>query len=564
MFRTYGKKISGSEIMVLGLVLATALVLRLWGTSFGLPHIHHSDEGFEVYRAVRLGMGSFDFDRWAKGGYYFLLFFEYGVYFVLMWVTGAVSSVSDFAVQFVNDPSLFWKIGRVTTAILGTCTVCLSWWQGRRMGGPWVGLFTAWFLALSFRHVEDSHYITVDVPMTLFAFWSVVMVVEDVEKRQRLNPYLFAFVAAFALLNKITAVVLFVPYFVGSLLRGGVRGHRGLLTAATLLPVVGAGVIYLVANPSFVTNLYHVFYFLRDVFFGLPVTDQHTVVVQQTNLWLFYISALAKSQGLGVLVMAVFGVGVAIARRSRGMLIHLAFVLPLFLLIAGSSPGTLYYERYITPLLPGLCLFAGIGLEAAIRQLPLRKGTEFLVASTVAILLTLEPGLASIRFDQKLTRPDTRTLALHWVEENIPDGSRILLEGFPEASSQLSVPLKNTERNIRTMIERLEKTDPGKAKYWKLKLQVQSPPAYDLVTVRYREAFGALAEYRNQGVEYMVLRRDRFVPGRSYPRLSVQAVQSRYSFYEELRKDKRNDLLIAFDPALSGDGGYGIEVWRVR
>ena len=178
--KTDSVRLGRLEITVLGVVLLTALALRLWGVFYGLPHIYHTDEGMEVHRAVRLGMGGFDLYRWGKGGYYFLLFFEYGLYFVVQLVTGAVSGVSEFAMNFVRDVTPFWKIGRVTTAVLGTCTVLLVWWQGRRMGRPWGGLLGAWFLALSFQHIVDSHFINVDIPMALFAFWSVIMVVEDV------------------------------------------------------------------------------------------------------------------------------------------------------------------------------------------------------------------------------------------------------------------------------------------------------------------------------------------------------------------------------------------------
>ena len=186
------------EAALLGIVLLVAFLVRLWGAYFGLPHVYHPDEGFEVYRALRLGMGGFDFERVAKGGYYFLLFAEYGVYFVLLFVTGANSSVQGFAEHFVADPGAFWRIGRTTTVFLGTFTVGLVWWQGRRMGSSRAGLLAALFLALSFRHVVDSHYVTVDVPMTLFAFWAIAMIVEDVSGRGRLRTWPFALVAASA------------------------------------------------------------------------------------------------------------------------------------------------------------------------------------------------------------------------------------------------------------------------------------------------------------------------------------------------------------------------------
>ena len=65
---------------ILLLILAVALVLRLWGIWFGLPYLYQVDEGHEVLRAMRLGMGSFDFNRNLKGGYFYLLFFEYAIY----------------------------------------------------------------------------------------------------------------------------------------------------------------------------------------------------------------------------------------------------------------------------------------------------------------------------------------------------------------------------------------------------------------------------------------------------------------------------------------------------
>jgi len=550
------------ELTVLAFILLTALYLRLWGGFFGLPHIYHTDEGFEVYRAVRLGMGEYDLTRQGKGGYYYLLFLEYGVYFLLSLITGAVSSVWDFAMEFVRDPSPFWKIGRVTTAVLGTCTVLLVWWQGRRMGGPWSGLLGAWFLALSFRHILYSHYITVDVPMALFAFWSVVMVVEDVEGRQRLNPFLFPIVAAFAVLNKLPAAVLFVPYFLASLMRGGIRGDRGLLSRATLLPAIGTGVIYLVANPGFIRP--SVLNRLIDIVTGYTILDSSSAFVEHgPNLWVFYFSVLRESEGLVLLALALLGIGVGLAARRLGAVLHLAFLLPFFLLIA-MTPSFYYYKRYVIPFLPGLCLFAGMGLESLIRRIQVPRPAAFVLGSVLAGLVTLGPGLTAVRFNQKLTRVDTRTLTVEWIENNIPHESRILLEGFPEDSAQLSVPLKNIKKNIRAMVERLQKTDPGKAKYLTLKRQIQTGPAYDLMTVQWTEDWGTLEYFRGQRVQYVVVNQKVFLPeGRTHAAFPKSTVQTRIAFYQQLRKDNEAELLVTFDPADTGGRGYLMEVWRL-
>ncbi len=556
-------RLSRLELAVLGAVLLTALTVRLWGAFFGLPHIYHLDEGFEVYRAVRLGMGGFDMERWPKGGYYFLLFIEYGVYFVVMFLTGAVSGVWDFATHFVTNPEPFWKIGRVTTAVLGLATVFLVWWHGRRIAGPWCGLAAAWFLALSYFHVESSHYITVDVPMTLCAFWSIAMVVDDVTGRRRLNPYLYAPVAAFAVLCKFPAILLVLPYIAGSLMRGGLTGPRGLLTRATILPAVAAMAIYLVLNPGFLLNVTAP---LRMLF------DSSTIVgtvgaTEQANLWLFYINALRRSQGEGTMLIALIGIAIALVRYRREAILHLAFLVPFFLSIAGSQSSHLYYERYVLPLLPGLCLFAGIAMAVAIDRLRPRLSPRALFASgaAAAILLVLVPAWDVIRLDRKFSRPDTRTQAVDWIAANIPEGSRILIQGAGETETQLAIPLTNIPANIERMIERLRQTDPGKALYWELRLKHHSGPAYDLLTVPRHDLWGTLAEYRAAGARYFVLRRLGFAPDVDEdPRKDREWTRTRQSFYQEMLDDDRAELLIAFDPKKTRSAGTHIEIWRLQ
>jgi len=534
---------------------------------FGLPHIFHPDEGFEVYRALRLGMGEFDLEQVAKGGYYFLLFFEYGVYFVWMYLIGTVSGVSEFALSFIRDPTPFWMIGRITTAVLGVCTVFLVWWQGRSMGGePWSGLLGACFLAVSYRHVIESHYITVDVPMTLFAFWSIFMIVEDVEGRQRLNPYLFAFVAAFAILNKLPAIVLFVPYFLGALFRGGLRGNRGALTWSTLAPALGAMVIYVLANPTIIIKFTVVVHFLGEIFLGLPEQGNDSPgIEQQKNLWVFYLNALWESQGIVVSLLVLLGAAIVLVKRSNAGLLHLSFIVPLFVLTAGSTTSHLYYERYIVPLLPGLCLLGGFGAEFVVTKLRIRTPVLVLAGVAVVIVAIIEPGMASVRFNQKLAKENARTLTSQWIEQHIPAGSRILIEGFPEDTAQISVPLQNSNDNVQAMIKELETSDPNKALFWRLRLQVRTGPTYDLITVDQREDWGSLCSYGDQGVEYVVLRPNFFLPGgRDFSKYRESAVQSRFRFYDELRGSDAVELRTAFDPSKIGGRGYLTEVWELR
>ncbi|NNE44572.1 MAG: phospholipid carrier-dependent glycosyltransferase [Gemmatimonadetes bacterium] len=547
-------------------LLVVALGLRLWGSWFGLPHVFHADEGFEVYRAVRLGMGGFDFDRVAKGGYYYLLFLEYGFYFVWLFVTGAISGVSDFAARFVSDPSGFWKIGRATTAVLGTATVAAVWWQGRRIGGARVGWLAAAFLAVSVQHVVNSHYVSVDVPMTLWTFLAILLVVEDTCGRARLRPWWFAAIAAYAVMNKQPAVLLFIPFFLGTWMRHGPRGGEGLWSRRTAIAVGGAALIYTVGNPGIVVNFGLEVSRAFHTILGTPDPDGDYIQAATAipNLWAFYGRVLRTSQGPAMLALAVAGLGLGLWRRDRAVLLHASFALPFLVLIASVGTSHLYYPRYIVPILPAVALFAALGVEEIIRALRGPRWVAPAVAVGVGVLVIAEPGLRAVQWDQRMTLADTRALAAAWIEENVPHKAAIVLEGSEEDAAQLGVPIGNLKRNMKRMVVRLAESDPGKAKYWSLKLQTASPPLYDLHAVRHHEDWVSVQEYRDAGIHYAVLRRDFFLTGtRLSERLTSPAVATRAAFYEQLLSTPDVELVASFEASPDGHPGYDLEVWKL-
>jgi hypothetical protein len=82
---------------------------------------------------------------------------------------GAYQSTPDFVEQLVfREPGRAYQICRVISAICGIATVLATyyaamWGCGRRS----TALLAALLIALNFLHARDSHYATVDVPLTL-------------------------------------------------------------------------------------------------------------------------------------------------------------------------------------------------------------------------------------------------------------------------------------------------------------------------------------------------------------------------------------------------------------
>jgi hypothetical protein len=109
--------------MLAGLLLA-ALGLRLWSLRYGLPWVYNRDEEFHfVPVAVRMFGGSFN-------PHYFenppaLTYLFYAV-FRLRFHSGG------FRHAFAADPTAAYETARFVVALIGTLSVALVYWAGRR------------------------------------------------------------------------------------------------------------------------------------------------------------------------------------------------------------------------------------------------------------------------------------------------------------------------------------------------------------------------------------------------------------------------------------------------
>ena len=153
-------------------LIAVSLAIRLWGVNHGLPSSYYSDERHFINRAMGFGTGDLNPHWFHKPALYmYLLFFEYGLFFLVGKITGMFGTIHDFARLYVNNPSSFLIIGRVTTALFGTATVLLIYKLGKKMYGSGIAFVAACFLAFTFAHVKCSHDVKADIPAAFFAIF---------------------------------------------------------------------------------------------------------------------------------------------------------------------------------------------------------------------------------------------------------------------------------------------------------------------------------------------------------------------------------------------------------
>jgi hypothetical protein len=400
----------------LGLLAAT---LRLWGIDYGLPHpTTRPDEELVVGKALQMSVGRirdpgdfnyphlvFDVDALAMAAYR-----------LAGRATGRYASTEDFLVDVaVRRPGLQYRIARSVGAALGVATVfatALAAWfaYGRRS----VALLAGLLVSVNFLHARDSHYGTVDVPMTLFVTLSLAFAIKAA-RTQALRDYLIAgLVAGLATSAKYNAGTVIIGVIVAAaprLWRPREPGERRNAVVAVLLSGACMVAAFAVTSPACLLHF-------DKVVAGLVVQEQALFGSQGEPAWMTHLTVtLPGAFGWPGYAAVVAGLVRALWQRRTADLVFLAFLVPTF---ASMATMTWILGRYTLPMVPALAILAA---ETVIAMVP--AGRISVAAAT--LLLAVPPTASAIRYDRLAAEDDTRLLASRWVAENLPPRTRVLV-----------------------------------------------------------------------------------------------------------------------------------------
>jgi hypothetical protein len=480
---------------------------------------------------------------------------------------GIVASPADLADYFVRDPTLFYLIGRTTTAVIGAATSYVIYRIGARGYSARAGLWGAGLLAINVLHVKLSHLITVDVPMTFLAlaslYFATRMVTEDSER----NYLWAALFAALSMTTKITAVVVLVPLLLAHFYyaRTNQRPLRFYFLGAPLLRAGAVFVIaYLVTTPGIVAQFKGVIGWGIHLFvpaqgpdiatLAAPAVTSMEVEPDRPNLFAYYADVILQSMAWPAFVLCLAGTAYALWRRTPIDVILLTFAVCFYLAMSLTSHDQLYYPRYILPVLPVLTLFGGRLITAALSRLS-NVQRPVIAALAIAGLAAIPTGQI-VQANVLMTREDTRATAKRWIESNLPAGAKVLIEGTRTMVTEGTVPLQNSTENLQQQIDFYRSQEPGKSRYFTIVRKVQTGPTFDLVLVPGSEGIKDLGHYKSIGVEYFVLRPDAY-------RDTRRGAEWR-ELVAALRDDKDARLIRRFAPDPAETPGPMIEIYEVR
>ena len=402
------------RIILLGLTLAIALALRLWGLSWGLPWALHPDEGHYVDRSQAMLEDGEPNPRYFNNPS------------LLTYLVAGELTLARLVWPSIEDqPAVPYLLARATSAALGTFGVALVAVIGARLFSDRVGLAAAVFLALSFLHVRDSHYGVNDVPSVSFLLLSLYCAVRLLAQPTWRWYLLAGLCGGLATSTKYNMGFFFIPLLVAHFLATTRRGSAAWSGGALLGLGLAAGsslLGFLLGTPYALLDRRR---FRGDFSEQLDMGDDPWLGQSPEPVPLQYLLTLV--QGFGLLPLVLVAIGVVCAwrhDRSRAVLllsfpvVYLAFMLP----------KELFFVRFALPLLPFCCLFAAYGTWAIVR--PIRPAWQPFSFAAV-LLLALAQSLGNdLRHNQLLLQADTRILAVHWVQLNLPARARLAMSPY--------------------------------------------------------------------------------------------------------------------------------------
>lgn len=560
----------------LALLLLAALAVRLYGIRHGLPYGYQIDEKFIVNHAIGFGTGDLNphVFHWPGTSLMYLIFAEYGLLFAAGYCVGAFGSPSDFAAFFINHPTIFYLIGRVTMAVLGTLTVFLVYRLGKRVYGASAGLAGAALFAFGYLAVGLDHF---TMPDTLLTFlWVVGMILAyRIMISGSISAYLWCgAVIGVAVATKYNGAALILPLILAHVfgIRKEQRGWTRILADKRLLWAgVMVAVGFILLCPFSVLDFST---FSQDLLWQFRRVHAGSFGVDVDNALVYYVlKGLPRSTGIMITIVSIVGWGYALVRHKHQDILLGGLILFYLGYIGSWKVGV---DKYLLPILPFLAILAGRFLTELFAKFRLSPPVAKRYLAVTVLVLLAEPLAHSIYNDYLLTQKDTRTQAKEWIEDNIPAGSHIALDSGNFDAAKFSPPLNDSVESLQARYEQLEKDFPETwaaskdkiTQYLKIRMEYQEDAGYTLTRIVHNNtnqntgSAANLKELAKNNVAYIVASSYAYDVYKDPLYIKRNPEMGRYysDYYDSL--DDQCRLLKTFQPLTAQGPGPVIKIYQ--
>jgi hypothetical protein len=413
---TTGRRLDRRQLIWLFAILGLGFALRLWALSWGLPHHWSQDEVNK--RDAALGDGIPRLPGPQPG-------FLYNSLYVIYRVAHIVAPPQDW--------NVYLYLGRLFMVVVALLTVLGVWMLARELaddGAPAVAAPAAALLVavLPFQ-TAMSRYIKEDGPLGLMTVLVMLTLVRYWKVPSWSRLVLLGFATGACLSTKFSAAALFPVIGIAILVVAKRDRTRPIQLLARLGVVAAAAVIAVfVVSPQYFFNpdllweglKFQVLYSESSSHNGITIP-----VSPWSEWWTFYVRhGLIPGMTWPVFLVALAG-AIPLLRRPAGWTIVGSALLMYLVLEHSVAKPAPFAARYLTPVVPLLCIQAGYGIQAVLRWFAAR-GRPVLGLIACAVVFVIPPTIKSMMIADEAVH-DTRWAAGAWMDAHLPPGTPIVL-----------------------------------------------------------------------------------------------------------------------------------------
>lgn len=423
-----------NPVLVLGLVILIALLLRIWGINADLPYIYHPDEPVPIGISLRMfktGDMNPRFYHWPSLLFYlnFLAYIPYYLFGKLLGVFQAPESILApvevvMGGTYAPMPTVV-LLGRLLSVGFGIGSVLLAYLIGKRLTDrAWVGLLAALLVGVGPTAVWHSRWITPDTMAAFFALASAYASIMVYREGKTRFYVIAAICIGFGASSKFNVALAMLPLLLAHVLR---YGRQSLKKRNLYIAIILSAVAFLCTTPFALLDF-------RGFYSGLVFDSQHYAAGHpgmegDTVRW--YLNYLWDTSG-PLLLLALLGMVWGIASGSREILVLSTFPVTYLLFI---SRFVVRNERTLLPALAFLFILAALAVAQLFDRLARPSSRAFRYASItalVALTLVVVVLMSSLTVQSsiRLNTVDSRETARIWIAENLPEGAKVGLESY--------------------------------------------------------------------------------------------------------------------------------------
>lgn len=331
--------------------------------------------------------------------------------------------------------------GRLLSATFGILTIFFVYLTGKKLYDIKVGLLSSLFLTLTVLHIQNCHFFTVDITLSFFVTATIYYLIDIYYSKATIKNYIIVSVLiGMALAVKASAAPLAIIFFICHFI--SLIQNKEALKIKPYLFFFLCGLTAILVNFICQPIAYlKMGAYIHEVQNQINLIKNASVCYTQQYIGSQYIIYYFKQMiyycmGAPLAILCIISFIIAIINAIRHPIktkhaVLLLWAVPYFLTINSFEAKFL---RYLLPLFPFLCLFAGyyfLELLGYLKTSPTKK----LIGRIVTIILIGYTLFYALAFSSIYMKHHTFVTASKWFHLNVPEHSFVLSqhwdEGFP-------------------------------------------------------------------------------------------------------------------------------------